>query len=88
MLIALSLLITGVVSTPSAQPNCGSLGIITVDKSTLPASVDPDHIRQCLDHPEAKQLQQRSSLVKRACWEGGTQLGCSREGYCWKVCGP
>ncbi|KAG6010470.1 hypothetical protein E4U21_006472 [Claviceps maximensis] len=90
MLMALSVLVNGVRSTRAAHTTCGSLGIMAVDKSTLPPSVDAEHIRECLDHPEAKQLQPRLGLelVERACWEGGTQLGCSKEGYCWKVCGP
>ena len=88
LLLMLSPFMTGVLSESQADSDCGALGKMAVDLSTLPSHVSPEHIRACLDHPVGKLLEQKRTdqLDKRGCWQGNPS-GCTR-GYCWKTCGP
>ncbi|TWU77543.1 hypothetical protein ED733_007480 [Metarhizium rileyi] len=64
-----------VASTPASiqdlETTCGALGVMKIDKNTLPQGVDPDHVRKCLNHPESL-LRERSEgqVFKRECWNG------------------
>ncbi|PWI72467.1 hypothetical protein PCL_11090 [Purpureocillium lilacinum] len=67
---------TGTAST------CGALGVMKVDKATLPDGVDAGAIRDCAEHPLALSA---SRLHKRRCYTGDQHFGCHRR-HCWKRC--
>ena len=62
---------------------CGALGIMDVDMSKLPSSVNTSEIRTCAGHPAGTSP---DALTKRSCYWGKKRAGCSK-GYCWKKCG-
>ncbi|PHH89202.1 hypothetical protein CDD83_6506 [Cordyceps sp. RAO-2017] len=68
----------------SAAEECGSLGVMSVDKANLPPNVDPNAIRKCANHPETLG-KDTGVLGKRACWFGKPS-GCSKNGWCYKSC--
>ncbi|KAK4222892.1 hypothetical protein QBC38DRAFT_374231 [Podospora fimiseda] len=85
ILTFLGLLAPTVFSSPAevdVAASCGSLGVMNVNTSDLPAGVDPNNIRTCADHPVGSA---HEVLEKRDC-EYGAPVGCSG-GYCWKQCG-
>ncbi|EXU97993.1 hypothetical protein X797_008808 [Metarhizium robertsii] len=47
----------GVISAPASiedlDAECGALGVMKIDKDTLPPGVNPDNVRKCLNHPES-----------------------------------
>lgn len=81
----------GVLSVPASIEDlvteCGALGVMKVDKESLPPGVNPDNVRKCLNHPEGLLRQpQENEVFKRDCWKRAS-LGCSNSGYCWRQCG-
>jgi hypothetical protein len=80
--------------------DCGLLGEMKLPE-VLPAGVDlnPENIRKCAEHPlllipselkderesNAASINASTSLTKRDC-EFGSPFGCSKNGFCWKVC--
>lgn len=68
--------------TDNGAAECGALGVMKVDTSSLPADVDVNAIRKCAEHPVASSP---NPISKRECWHGKPS-GCSK-GYCWKSCG-
>lgn len=75
----------------SAAKECGDLGVNNVDISKLPANVNPNAIRKCLEHPgpaarfSANEARGLNILQERQCWKGKSP-GCSKEGWCYKSC--
>ncbi|POR38811.1 Uncharacterized protein TPAR_00996 [Tolypocladium paradoxum] len=67
----------------SAAEECGPLGVMNVDVSTLPPTVGVNDIRKCLEHPAAGAS---DILQKRECWHGKA-VGCSHSGWCYMSCG-
>ncbi|KHN99828.1 uncharacterized protein MAM_02681 [Metarhizium album ARSEF 1941] len=76
-------------SFDDAASTCGALGVMKVDKDSLPPSVKPDNVRKCLNHPESlSRGNEGGEIFRRQCWPGG-EYGCSNGGYCWTQCaGP
>lgn len=64
----------------SAEKECGDLGILSFNISSLPPGVDAQAIRKCAGHP----LGRPPSIQRRACWHGKPS-GCSKE-FCWRKC--
>ncbi|EFY95661.2 IDI-2 precursor [Metarhizium robertsii ARSEF 23] len=82
----------GVISAPASiedlDAECGALGVMKIDKDTLPPGVNPDNVRKCLNHPESLVREKGDKKIfERQCWKGG-EYGCSHNGYCWRQCGP
>ncbi|KAK5989539.1 hypothetical protein PT974_11066 [Cladobotryum mycophilum] len=38
-------------SAPSAEEECGPLGVMTFDPNDLPEGVNPEDVRKCAEHP-------------------------------------
>ena len=66
----------------SLEAQCGKLGVMKLDKSTLPPNIDPDQVRLCDEHPTALE---QGNVFERACYTAKL-VGCSR-GYCFRQCG-
>ncbi|KAI5927362.1 hypothetical protein F4810DRAFT_706730 [Camillea tinctor] len=94
---------SNLISLPNSAPiidpysddiDCGNLGY--VNKSVLPAGIDPSKVRTCLEHPLSVEFRDMSPrgessssappFAERACYTGADEVGCTR-GYCWKKCG-
>lgn len=81
-------------SYAKASAVCGNLGVMgspSAIASAVPsasASVSPNTVRLCENHPlDSEKLEHGApSLNKRSCYYGDKKYGCSR-GYCWKKCG-
>ncbi|KAF4507890.1 hypothetical protein G6O67_004341 [Ophiocordyceps sinensis] len=80
---AVAIQAAGVLSLNStAVAECGALGVM--ETSQLPAHVDANAVRKCVDHPLAlTKLDQ--PLAKREC-RFDSKFGCTN-GYCWRRCG-
>ncbi|KAI0839840.1 hypothetical protein F5Y06DRAFT_264757 [Hypoxylon sp. FL0890] len=78
-----------VLASPAPTSDCGALGTVTA--TTLPSGIDPNAVRQCIEHPlgtsnsDISERDLASDLFKRDCWYG-KPVGCTK-GYCWKKCG-
>lgn len=68
--------------TDNVAAECGAMGVMTVDMTSLPTGVDPSAIRKCAEHPLGASP---NPISKRACWYGKPS-GCTK-GFCWKGCG-
>lgn len=76
------------IAAPSAADigECGELGVMDWDLSTLPAGTDSTKLRKCREHPAAFSLKERTDvLTKRSCVSKPGR-GCS-EVRCWGNCG-
>ncbi|KJK86451.1 hypothetical protein H633G_09692 [Metarhizium anisopliae BRIP 53284] len=57
---------------------CGALGVMKIDKDTLPPGVNPDNVRKFLSHPESllrekgRQEDIRTSMLERWSMDAAT----------------
>ncbi|KID91667.1 hypothetical protein MGU_01637 [Metarhizium guizhouense ARSEF 977] len=66
----------GVIAVPASiedlDAECGALGVMKIDKDTLPPGVNPDNVRKCLNHPESLLREKGDKKIfQRQCWKGG-----------------
>lgn len=78
-------------SAVPVEDTCGDLGVMNVDKAQLPANIDVNNIRKCINHPEDKLHRQSARgvdiVTKRSCLpDAASPYRCSYGGYCYKPC--
>ena len=69
------------------EAQCGALGVMEVDVNNLPAGVDPNEIRTCLEHPKSLLDVEERGLEKRKCEQFPSGPHCSKSGWCYVNCG-